>query len=47
MKTLLTQPSWQEALRDIWQTPTMQALKVFLEQEMLEGKSILPSKRAV
>ena len=44
LHTLLTQPSWKEALHDIWQMSTMQALEAFLEQEIVEGKSILPPK---
>ena len=44
MQTLLTEPSWQKALSDEWQQPYMQELEAFLEQEMAEGKSILPPK---
>lgn len=44
MQTLLTQPSWQEALKDEWKKPYMQELEAFLEQEMVEGNSILPPK---
>jgi len=44
IQVLLTHPSWKEALHDIWQTSTMQALEAFLEQEITEGKSILPPK---
>jgi uracil-DNA glycosylase len=42
--TLLTQPSWQEALKEEWQKPYMQQLEAFLAQEMAEGKSIFPPK---
>jgi len=44
MQTLLKEPTWQEALKDEWQKPTMQELEAFLEQEIAEGKSILPPK---
>ena len=44
MYTLLTQPSWQEVLKEEWRKPYMQELEAFLEQERLEGKHILPPK---
>jgi len=44
LDALLTQPSWQEALKEEWQKPYMQELEDFLEQEMAEGTSILPPK---
>ncbi|MBA1419737.1 MAG: uracil-DNA glycosylase [Epsilonproteobacteria bacterium] len=44
MQTLLTEPSWQEALSDEWQQAYMQGLEAFLERQMAEGKSILPPK---
>jgi len=44
MQTLLTQPSWKDVLKEEWKKPYVQQLEAFLEQEMVEGKSILPPK---
>jgi len=44
MQALLTEPSWKEALENIWEAPAIQELEAFLEQEILEKKNILPLK---
>ncbi len=44
MQKLLTEPSWQKALRGEWSKPYMQELEAFLESEAKKGKSILPPK---
>ena len=43
-KTNLKSPSWQKHIKDEWSKPYMQELEAFLDQEVKEGKKILPPK---
>ena len=44
LESLLTEPSWKNALANEWDKPCLQELETFLAKEEAKGKTILPPK---